>query len=152
MILLEEYSEAYLAKSWEWLNDTQIKSLTNTTDFTKAEQQKWFLNLAKKVDYKIWGVSFDGVPIGVFGIKNIDLLCKEGEYWGYIGEKEYWGKGLGEIIINEVLHIATFTLGLDCVYLKVLESNKVARNLYKKCHFKEIRQDNGIITMVKGLQ
>lgn len=151
MIKLEEYSEVYLELSWEWLNDKDIKALTNTPQFSKESQNVWFESLKNKTNYKIWGVSYDNIPIGVFGIKNIDTEDKVGEYWGYIGRKEYWGKGLGKQILLNLLNVAKDDLFLENIVLKVLIDNEVAINLYKKVGFNEVSRQDGLINMVKKL-
>lgn len=151
MIQLEKYDEIYLEKSWNWLNNPQIKSLTNTPDFTKEQQKKWFYNISNNQSYKIWGVSFDGIPIGVFGVKNIDNIKRDGEYWGYIGEKQYWGKGIGSIVLSKIIEISSNKLNLEFLYLKVLKDNNVAINFYKKFKFKEVKREDEQITMIKRL-
>lgn len=151
MIELVEYDQTYLEKSWSWLNDPEIKSLTNTKDFSKDEQKKWFNGLSQNKHYKIWGLSFNHSPIGVFGIKNINFITKKGEYWGYIGEKRFWGMGFGTIALNQILIKASKDLNLKTIYLEVLIGNRVAINLYKKHGFKEIIIENGMITMEKKL-
>lgn len=151
MIQFEEYSEEYLEKSWNWLNDIEIKKLTNTPDFTKEQQVKWFENLVQNDTYKIWGVSYNGIPIGVFGIKNIDCDKKNGEYWGYIGEKKYWGKGIGTIVLTEILKKASEELGLNSIYLKVLIHNSVAIKLYEKLQFVKKTEVEDILIMEKKL-
>ena len=87
-----KYNETFLEKSWEWLNDKEIKYLTFTPDFTREQQKEWFLSLKDKKDYFIKGVLYNDIPIGVVGLKNITDI--NGEYWGYIGEKEYCNKGI----------------------------------------------------------
>ena len=37
-----EYNEIFLEKSWEWLNNKEIKYLTCTPDFTKEQQKNGF--------------------------------------------------------------------------------------------------------------
>lgn len=81
MIQLEKYDVKYLKESWRWLNDPQIKSLTDTADFTEEQQKKWFESIDETPTYKIWGVSFNGIPIGVFGIKNINYLERGAQFW-----------------------------------------------------------------------
>ena len=149
MIKFESYTKVYLESSWRWLNDPYIKFLTNTSDFTKEQQIKWFENLKHKKDYIIWGVSFDDIPIGVFGVKNIDVSEKKGEYWGYIGEKEYHGKGLGSIILENVIEKSISELSLNKLYLKVLCENIIAINLYNKYGFFEVRVENNLMIMEK---
>jgi len=149
MIKLEKYNEDYLNFSWDWLNDPETKYLTNTNSFTKDDQLKWFDSLEERIDYKIWGVSYNEIAIGVFGIKNIDFIQNCGEYWGYIGEKKFRGKGLGKIILKIILEIASNELMLEKIYLKVLEDNNVAINLYKSFDFKRINNEGCLIVMKK---
>src|SRR2546428_10611273 len=144
-IKLVSYDEVFLDKSWEWLNDSEIKELTDTPNYTKDSQLIWFNSLPFRNDYKIWGVTYNTIPIGVFGIKNITEY--DGEYWGYIGEKEYWGKGLGTQIIERMLLIASTDLNLSSIYLFVLEYNKRAIRLYNKLGFKIVDNNSTRIKM-----
>ncbi len=141
-----EYSRLFLDYSWKWLNDKEIKKLTNTPDFSLEEQNKWFSNLKFKNDYLIWGVAYNGNPIGVCGLKNI--TTEDCEYWGYLGEKEYWGKGLGSIILSNMLDKA-HQMGKKNVWLKVNQSNHRAVNLYSKNGFlTEGESENELIMRV----
>lgn len=130
-----EYNEIFLNKSWEWLNNPRIKELTNTPDFTRESQQNWFNSLKYKKDYFIQGILYKDIPIGVMGLKNITET--QAEYWGYIGEIDFWGKGIGTIMMNFAIKKAK-ELNLEKIYLTVLEDNLRAKNLYKKFNFKEI--------------
>lgn len=139
-----EYSEIFLEKSWEWLNDKKIKYLTCTPDFTKEQQKEWFLSLKDKKDYLIKGILCNNIPIGVVGLKNITKT--DGEYWGYIGEKEYWNKGIGKELINYIFHYA-YTLNLKEIYLKVIKDNTRAIKLYQKMNFEKFLEENELIYM-----
>ena len=139
-----EYNEIFLEKSWEWLNDKEIKFLTCTPDFTKEQQKKWFLSLKDKKDYFIKGVLYNNTPIGVVGLKNI--TDTDGEYWGYIGEKEYWNKGIGKDLINYIFRYS-YILNLKEIYLKVIKDNIRAIKLYQKMNFKEFLEENNLIYM-----
>jgi len=151
MIKFEKYSLIYLEHSSKWLNDPEIKFLTDTGDFTKEQQNKWFESLDTKEDYKIWGVCFENIPIGAFGVKNINYIDKSGEYWGYIGDKKYHGKGLGSIIMKGIIEKSITELGLKKLYLRVLPVNIAALSLYRKFGFQEIAFENEKIIMEKIL-
>lgn len=145
---LLEYDSTFLEKSWYWLNDHEIKEKTNTLDFTKEEQEEWFKSISSKTDYLIWGVMFDNNPIGVCGLKNITVT--DCEYWGYIGEKKYWGRGFGTQIMQLMINKAE-ELKLDSIWLKVLQDNNAAVKLYEKFGFRAIKQDDILIFMKKTL-
>ena len=128
-IKLVDYTVDYLELSWKWLNDPEIKALTNTPDFSLDQQLKWFNSLALKQNYFIKGIEFLNIGIGVCGLKNITQ--SDAEYWGYIGDKQYWRKGIGSLILLEMEKQAK-DFGVMSVWLNVLINNKNAIQLYRK--------------------
>ena len=144
IIELVDYSRKFLDLSWKWLNDYEIKKLTNSPDFSHEQQIKWFKSLKDKKDYLIWGIRYGGNPIGACGLKNI--TGNDCEYWGYIGEKYYWGSGLGKQIINTLIKKAA-DQGLNSVWLQVNKDNSKAINLYKKAHFKVDGKNGNLLIM-----
>ena len=128
-IKLVDYTVDYLELSWKWLNDPEIKVLTNTPDFSLEQQLKWFNSLALKQNYFIKGIEFLNTGIGVCGLKNITQ--SDAEYWGYIGDKQYWRKGIGSLILYEMEKQAK-DFGVMSVWLNVLINNKNAIQLYRK--------------------
>jgi len=137
-----KFDEIYLEKSWEWLNDVELKKLTNTPDFTR-EQQRIFYDSLPRQDYKVWGMEFKKKPIGVVGFKKI--TNSDLEYFGYIGEKNYWGKGFFTHIQNFILDEAR-KLAVDLIYLHVCNDNERAIRAYQREGF-IVSENNG--NMVK---
>lgn len=145
---LVEYDEVFLQASWNWLNDKEIRYLTQTPEFSKEDQLAWFKLLSAKADYKIWGIKFNLEKIGAAGLKNIDN--GKAEYWGYIGEKKYWGQGLGSLILDEIMLQAN-KLSLSEIYLKVLKNNVRAYRLYINKGFQVFDFDVNFYYMNRGL-
>lgn len=143
-LIFDNYSELFLEKSWDWLNDDEIKKLTLTPDFTKKEQKVFFDSLPHRKDYYIKGITYNEKPIGACGLKKI--TSTSAEYWGYIGEKEYWGKKLGGEIIDFLMDVAK-KMGLENIYLHVSEQNERAIRLYKKKGFAIDAIENQILKM-----
>ena len=138
----------YLEHSWCWLHDPEIKRLTDSPKITRKGQKEWFINLKKIDDYLVWGVELDSTPIGACGLKKItDSDC---EYWGYIGEKQYWGKGLGTEMMN-LLEQKARKLGKSAMWLKVIKENIKAIALYKKQGFITESESESLIVMRKQL-
>ena len=132
-IKLVVFDKTFLDLTWLWLNDPEIKYLVDSPTITKEQQLEWFESLNKKEDYLIWGIKYSNVPVGVCGLKNI--TDESSEYWGYIGEKEFWGLGIGSIILDKMIYKAK-TLKNKYIWLKVLNSNKRAIDLYSRKNFK----------------
>jgi len=135
MPLLVDFDLVFLDKSWGWLNDPDIKKLTLTPDFTKTDQIDFYNSLPQRTNYWIKGIMENGGPVGVVGLKNINET--DAEYWGYIGEKSYWGKGLGSFMIHSSVEKAK-ELSLSKIYLKVSKENERAKQLYVKKGFQLI--------------
>ena len=132
------YDRTFFDRSKIWLLDEKLNHLIHAGTIPSDEERlAWFNSLSSRKDYLIWGVAYNGEPIGVSGLKRI--ADGKAEYWGYIGEKAYWGKGLGKDLMKEVLKKAR-ELDLNYVWLRVRKYNPTAINLYKKVGF-TIEQD-----------
>ncbi len=118
-----------------------------TPDFTREQQLLWFHGMPK-AGYKIWGVECEGKPIGAVGLKNIGETSAD--YFGYIGEQSYWGRGLG----RELIAFAVATgreFGLRSLRIKVRSDNARAVHLYKRSGFVMVGQEAGVLQMCKEL-
>lgn len=144
-IKLVKFNYKFLQLSTKWLQDEEILKLIDAPFVKIDEQIKWFKSLDKRDDYKVWGIDFEEIGIGVCGLKNINNI--EAEYFGYIGEKELWGKGLGQQILMNILYEAK-QLKLIKVNLVVLKDNIRAIKSYKKFGFKEAGIINDKFKMV----
>lgn len=130
-LVLDIYTRKYLDKSWDWLTDPEIKKMTNTPDFTREEQELFFLSLPRE-NYKIWGLKYDDLEIGVVGLKNIN--DSSAEYFGYIGDKSYWCKGLSRLIF-ELIRVECVKNNITDIWLRVSRENIMAIKAYEKKWF-----------------
>nr|WP_256592461.1 GNAT family N-acetyltransferase [Pseudomonas sp. URMO17WK12:I2] len=127
-----EYTEVFLELSWRWLNIPLIKEMTMTPDFSRAQQADFFSRIGPSHGNYVFGIAQNKKNIGACGVKNIS--GGSGELWLYIGEKEYWGLGLGRVIITKLEEIARLA-GLSRLYLKVSSKNESAINLYLRAGY-----------------
>lgn len=142
------YDFSFLQASTQWLSDSEIRFLTATPMISQETQEKWFASLTTKKDYYIKGILADGKPIGACGLKHITEV--DGEYWGYIGEKNYWRKGIGKQMMAFIEKYAR-SLKLKQIYLKVIPENIRAIQLYTKQGYVEDENNSEIIKMCKQL-
>jgi RimJ/RimL family protein N-acetyltransferase len=154
MIKFVEFNEIFLESSWGWLNDPEIRLLTDTPDFTKDQQYLWYKGLSRRDDYLVFGVMEDSSPIGVVGLKNINKNKGQAEYFGYIGEKKYWGKGIGTLMMKKMEIIAKEKYNLSEIVLYVITENLRAIKLYRKMGYcqNESFDRYGKIFMIKKLK
>lgn len=135
-IQFTEFDAVYLERSYVWLTEPEIKRLTLSPDITKQSQQLWYDSLSERNDYMIWGVLCDGIPVGAVGLKKIDYINHSAEYFGYIGEKKYWGKGIGTQMLSFAIDEAR-KLDVKKLELHVSDDNTRAIALYNKIGFQE---------------
>ena len=146
---LAPFDKRFFEKSRLWLEDEEVNRLTDTGELpSEPDRLKWFESLPSKRDYLIWGVAYEKEPIGACGLKSIQ--GSKAEYWGYIGEKSYWGKGLGSSMLKGVEQKAK-ELNLDELYLTVLVENNRAIGLYRKNGYLETGKEDNRLTMAKRL-
>lgn len=143
-----QFDRTVLDLSWQWINDEEIRGLINAPVITKLEQEEWYRTLEFKQDYKIWGITIDKKAIGVCGLKNIKH--DDTEYWSYIGEKEFWGKGFGSEVMDLMENEAK-KLNLTSIWLQVLKKNERAIRLYSRKGYLVEKTDEKLIFMRKQL-
>jgi RimJ/RimL family protein N-acetyltransferase len=132
-VVFQKFDDIFFALSGIWLNDPELRLLTDAPIITENNRKEWYSNLSKIDNYRIFGVTINSVPIGVCGLKNITNGIS-GEYWGYIGEKNYWGRGIGTEMLNFILALAKES-NLRSVFLWVIAQNSRAIKLYLKHGF-----------------
>ena len=151
MIALVPYDATYLDLSWEWLRDPEIKALTLSPDFTRELQQAFFDSLPGREDYKIWGVAaHDGTPIGAAGIKHI--ADSQGEIWCYIGERAWWGRGVGGRIL-ELCEDQARDLGIERLFMVAAANNARSVKAFKKLGYRldDATPREGLVQLSKSV-
>lgn len=126
-VQLVNFGVSFFDLSWQWINDKEIKELINAPSVSKLEHIAWFEGLQEKKNYIIWGLKYNNQKIGICGLKKV--TDNDAEYWGYIGEKDLWGKGIGKQILRLVEYEAR-KINLQSLRLQVLSQNKRAFKLY----------------------
>lgn len=75
------------------------------------------------------------VPVGTIFLKNIDYNSLKCEMGIFIGEEFDRGKGIGKEAVRLILEFGFKKLNMNKIYLRVLENNDIAINLYKHIGF-----------------
>jgi len=147
-IELVTFDKRFLDLSWIWLSDPEVKQLSGTPDFTKEDQEKWFKSLNDTKNYRIWGITADTVPIGATGLKRITE--KSACVFWYIGDKNYWGRGIGNFIASEMSNEGR-KLNLEYLYGEPNIENFRSINLLFKEGYKIVRYEKTYYVVKKLL-
>ncbi len=134
--------------SVKWRNDPEVFKFTGNTykNEIKIENELEWIHkvVANSNDYRC-AILADGVYVGNIYLTDID--GKAANYHIFIGNKEYWGKGVAKKASLLILDYAFNTLKLETVKLKVRKENTSAFMLYKKLGFEVENEENVWISM-----
>ena len=93
----------------------------------------------KTDDYLIFIIQVDLEPVGAIWLEEINYSNQTARLGLFIGDPNYWNKGIGSTAITMIINNAFNNLGLKSIFLNVREKNHRAIQCYKKVGFKEYR-------------
>ena len=123
--------------SVKWRNIPDI--WTHTTfkadrEITLQDERNWIQKVINEETSARFAIMVDDVYVGNIYITNIDN--EGGEYHIFIGDKNYWGKGVASAASRLILDYAKDTLRLKYIDLYVKKDNQSAFHIYEKLGFK----------------
>lgn len=132
-----------------WRNNPDVnKFLTNRVK-NKLEAQAWFNRITSSPRNLLKGILYEGRLIGYCIVEDVDEQNRKCEMGIIIGELQYWGKGIGKIVVTELLSYCFKDLKLHRVLAVIAEGNKRSERLLAGMGFKhegtlrEASQTNG---------
>lgn len=122
----------HLHNEWNILN-----KLTDINFVNEIEQDRWFEKVSLSSSSKRLVVSLDSeIVIGSIRLDNIDYVNRSVMVGGDISP-DFQGQGYGSMMFGACLRYVFDILNMHRAYLSVLDSNIIAKNLYKKFGFVE---------------
>ena len=121
----------------DWLNDynvtryTEQKYVTHTLESTRNfVRQKYFSE-----NELLFGIFFDETHIGNIKLGPIKFHHLSAEVSYFIGEKEFWGKGIATICVHTIVQFAVIKLGLKKINAGYYENNIGSEKVLERCGF-----------------
>lgn len=134
--------------SVKWRNDSDVFRFTGNTydhEITIDSELEWIQKaIADPKDYRC-AIIADDTYVG--NIYLTDIKDSIGHYHIFIGDRSYWGKGIGKEASILIINYGFNEIGLKEIKLRVNKANISALSLYKKLGFKEIDKDEVWFTM-----
>lgn len=133
MVLLREATEYDLPLMMAWRSNPLIyQGFYQQKEPLKWEEHiTWFV--LRNQDWRTFVVEYNGRPVGVVTIGQLDHWCPEVGY--YIGEISLWNKGIGTEAVSLALDWIK-QYGRDYVHTTILDKNKASIKLIEKLGFK----------------
>lgn len=131
-----------MASFYPWIRDPAVieYSLSAFQHMQSAPQiNAWFATVLADTASLNLGIYLSGSAelIGYAGISNISRTNQSGEYFILIGEKTWWGKGVGTEVTRQVLALGFSTYQLNRIMLTVSEGNVGGWKAYARAGFVE---------------
>ena len=136
-VRLRPLQENDLALRVKWYNDPAVrKTLTVIEQFELEKTRAWFAAIQQndsRVDFFV--ETPDGRPMGVTGLLHLDCVHATAECFCVIGEKEFWGGGLGTEIHSVLIQWAFEHLGLYKIRATIRTNNPAIYRVVQKLGF-----------------
>lgn len=128
-------------KFFQWANDKEVTHFLFMGSFPNILENlyDWFEQMRRSNEDVVFMIidKAKDRELGFCGFHQIRWIHRSAEYRIFIGEKEKWGKGIGEEVTKIMLRYGFEILNFNKIWLGVNASHKRAVNLYKKCGFIE---------------
>lgn len=128
---LKDVNEKYLS----WMNNKKIFKYTDQSKkkHTINDIKKYIINRMNSNEI-IFGIFYQNTHIGNIKLGPIDYLNKVSEISYFIGEKDYWGMGIGTKAIKNIIKIAK-KKGLKKIIAGCVIKNTASQKVLKKNKF-----------------
>lgn len=108
-----------------WLDDVSQRPLSTARVESILLREAWCL----------WAIEADGVLIGVTSLYEPDMARQAARLSIVVGDRRYWGRGVGTAAVVQVLDTAFSRLGLRKVTSDYLSPNDAAATLHARAGF-----------------
>ena len=128
--------------SYKWRNDNEVWKYTGSRPdklITEEIERNWLAIKLNETDSKRFAIEVDDIYIGNIQLTRITKI--DAEFHIFIGNRNYWGKGVGYSAIQQILRFAENHLFIQKIYLQVNPENIKAIHLYERCGFKKVNEN-----------
>jgi len=136
--------------SYAWRNDPLIWVYTGykPTHYISSEiETAWLREKLAKPDQLRFAICVKELNTYIGNIQLLDITDHDAELHLFIGNKLYWGKGIGYQATVQMIRYGFLIKELDEIYLKVHPANIAAITVYEKAGFEITGKANDLITM-----
>lgn len=131
-----------------WRNDKEVFKYTGHTysnEVTIESELNWIKNVIPSPNEYRCAIIVDGEYVG--NTYLTDIINQSARFHIFIGNKNYWGKGVAQQATKLMIDYAKNVLKLSSIRLTAHIENDSAISLYKKMDFQIIGKENNRILM-----
>lgn len=134
--------------SVKWRNKPEIWRYTGfkaTKEITIQDELKWIGKVIEDKTCRRFAIEVDNKYVG--NIYLTDIKDGIGEYHIFIGNQDYWNKGIAREASKQIINFGKNELKLNNIELGVKAENIRAYKLYESLGFKEYGKEGEFIRM-----
>jgi diamine N-acetyltransferase len=155
IVRLRLIEERDLETTLSWRNRDSARIWFKTSDPISLESHRsWFQRYRDKDDDFLFIVEAQGHlarPIGQVSVYGIDRETRSAEVGRFLVAPDEGGRGYMTRACQVLIDYCGGPLGLDYVFLEVMERNKRARRLYETIGFREEDRYDALIRMGRSI-
>ena len=147
-VIIRPLQELDAYTSVKWRNDPEVFRYTGNTynhEITIESELDWINKIISNQNEYRCAILADGLYVGNIYLTDIDGISAN--YHIFIGNKDFWGKGVAKEASIQILEYAFNVRCLKEVRLRVRKDNNSAYNLYMRLGFKEEFTDGNWVNM-----
>ncbi|TXH52941.1 MAG: GNAT family N-acetyltransferase [Bacteroidia bacterium] len=136
------------AVSYQWRNNPEIWEFTGSRPnkiITREIEKEWLKNVLNDNSSKRFAILCDDKYIG--NVQLTSITETKAEFHIFIGEKDFWGKGISQLATYQILYYAKEVLKLTSIQLSVNKNNRSAIKSYQNNNFKITEESDEMIKM-----
>lgn len=137
-VVLREATRDDMANKVRWFNDPKVsKTLLLEENLDLEKTLEWFdRHKEDNSRHDLVIETKEAEPIGITGLLHIDPVHKTAECFCVIGEKAYWGKGLGTEVHAALIDWGFKHLGLHKIWADIRAENIAIIKVIERLGFK----------------
>ena len=126
----------------QWLADREVTKFLGVyyddPPPTLAEEKSWVKRARQdQNNFRLAINTIEGVHVGSVGLNKIDRFNQHAEFGIFIGDKKYWGQGLGTEACKLIVDYGFKKMKLHRIFLRHIAFNIRGHKSYWKVGFKE---------------
>ena len=134
--------------SYKWRNDPSLWLYTGfkpSRKITLKDEMAWIKKVIEDDTCRRFAIIADNTYVG--NVYITDISGDTGEYHIFIGDKNFWGKGVAKEASLQIIAYSQKVLKLDTILLGVKKENTAAYKLYQKLGFVDDGEKDGFTRM-----
>jgi ribosomal-protein-serine acetyltransferase len=118
-----------------WRNHPEVCRFLGNRVKTREETLAWFTRITDDTNNLLKGIMFENRLVGYGIVEDVNRESGKCQVGIVIGEPDAWGKGIGKVVVKELLHHCFATLELNRVLAVVAKGNARSEGLFRSMGF-----------------